>query len=188
MLIMKGNLETFQSNNKFYKRGDNIVKMKKSIVIEDTKDFISAADILYRELNVDDNEMPARVDLGIPFTLVATYAIESGIKNLLIAYKINYPCTHDLKKLFKLLPNKIQTKIITSERANWYLPSTDSKQAYEQASKIFNDLLKKSKGLFVGSRYFFEKQSGNSLTVVVSFLHLLPHIIYDILLEHKVNN
>ena len=128
--------------------------------------------------------MPSRCDLGIPFAMLSTYAIESGFKNLLIKLKRNYPHNHDLKLLFESLPNDVQTKIICDKRAIWYPPSTDSNEAFEQASKNFNDLLEQSKYLYVESRYIFEKQKGNTLNIVVSFLHLLPHILYDILLEN----
>ena len=127
--------------------------------------------------------MPSRYDIGIPFVMLSTYAIESGFKNILIKLKRNYPHNHDLKLLFESLPNNIQTKIICDKRAIWYPPSTDSNEAFEQASKIFNDLLEQSKCLFIESRCFFEKQKGNTLNIVISFLHLLPHILYDILLE-----
>lgn len=151
------------------------------LCLEDTKDFLNAADVIYERMGIDERGFPQDRSFACPYTVLSCYAIESGIKNLLILSKQPFNRGHDLLSLFELLPQPFKQRIISAE--NVYC---NRRAFWERPEEIFRELLGKAKTNFIEARYFFEKKS-NIIEICVGFLSSLSHIVFGLLVEESEN-
>lgn len=148
-----------------------------SVLIEDTKSFLEAADIIYEKIQVDKEGFFQDDLLAYPYTVLSCYAIESGIKNLLIKNNISFGKKHDLLTLFDLLPNPLKNKIYYLKNVFW------NQGIYQETpEEIFRDLLDKNKMNFINARYFFE-QKKDDVYICLPFLKATSHAIFDLIVE-----
>ena len=92
--------------------------------------------------------------LPIPALTCLAFSCEVYLKTLLLYFGSSIPNTHDLQKLFDLLPENIRD---------------DIQKAYNNPSKFTNDL-DDIKEYFLTSRYLYEEEAGNFSFVFILWL------------------
>lgn len=144
-------------------------------------DFLKKSSIGAKEIFLSPEMLDAKTEgqlqlLGkMPFPMVtAAFSMELALKGLLMHQKIKVPNKHDLKKLFFLLPNAIQSKVILHYQSHNYfkgypnmyikigdienvippdvLPGIES----NTIQKHVDALLEKHKSAFIAFRYLHE--------------------------------
>lgn len=149
--------------------------------LEDAEDFLNASDILFDQLDVDEKGYPKNFSFGAPYAVLASYSIESSIKNILIIYNVPYGRGHNLLNFFKLLPDKVQRRVINETSKLW-----NDKVFIESDDEIFKQLLSLSSNNFVGTRYLFEHKDKGE-TIHITFLKKLSHTMFKALKEEIKN-
>lgn len=111
----------------------------------------------------------------LPFPMVtAGFSLELALKGLLMHYKIKIPQKHDLKNLFLLLPDFVQSKIIhhylnhdefagypnmylkVGDKNNPIPPNPLPDKSVDKIEEHVNDLLDRHKYAFIDFRYLHE--------------------------------
>ncbi|HEY8690030.1 MAG TPA: HEPN domain-containing protein [Chitinophagaceae bacterium] len=140
------------------------------------KSSVGAKEIYFNAEILDVNTEGQLQSLGkLPFPMVtAAFSMELALKGLLMQHKIQIPNKHDLKNLFSLLPNDVQSNIIEHYQLhdkfygypNLYIkigsmnnpmpPSVLPKKDNNTIKKHVDELLERHKNAFIDFRYLHE--------------------------------